>query len=77
MSDQIDLKSYSDDKLKKAFWYYKKEYNYAVKIGGGQDIIDRYNAIKNEMIKRGIIKVYNKENNKEKLNIIKSKIDNL
>ena len=61
MSDQIDLKSYSDDKLKKAFWYYKKEYNYAVKIGGGQDIIDRYNAIKNEMIKRGIIKVYNKE----------------
>ena len=24
MSDQIDLKSYSDDKLKKAFWYYKK-----------------------------------------------------
>ena len=65
MSDQIDLKSYSDDKLKKAFWYYKKEYNYAVKIGGGQEIIDRYNAIKNEMIKRGIIKVYNKENNKE------------
>lgn len=61
MSDQIDLKSYSDDKLKKAFWYYKKEYNYVVKIGGGQDIIDRYNAIKNEMIKRGIIKVYNKE----------------
>ena len=61
MSDQIDLKSYSDDKLKKAFWYYKKEYNYVVKIGGGQDIIDRYNAIKNEMIKRGIIKVYNKK----------------
>ena len=71
MSDQIDLKSYSDDKLKKAFWYYKKEYNYAVKIGGGQDIIDRYNAIKNEMIKRGIIKVYNKENNKEKVNLDK------
>lgn len=71
MSDQIDLKSYSDDKLKKAFWYYKKEYNYAVKIGGGQDIIDRYNAIKNEMIKRGIIKVYNKENNREKVNLDK------
>ena len=71
MSDQIDLKSYSDDKLKKAFWYYKKEYNYAVKIGGGQEIIDRYNAIKNEMIKRGIIKVYNKENNKEKVNLDK------
>jgi len=56
MADQIDFKSYSDDKLKKAFDYYKKEYKYAEKRGGRQPLIDRYNDIKNEMINRGFIK---------------------
>ena len=56
MADQIDFKSYSDDKLKKAFDYYKKEYKYAEKKGGRQPLIDRYNDIKNEMINRGFIK---------------------
>ena len=46
MADQIDFKSYSDDKLKKAFDYYKKEYKYAEKRGGRQPLIDRYNDIK-------------------------------
>ena len=53
MADQIDFKSYSDDKLKKAFDYYKKEYKYAEKRGGRQPLIDRYNDIKNEMVNRG------------------------
>ena len=57
MADQIDFKSYSDDKLKKAFDYYKKEYKYAEKRGGRQPLIDRYNDIKNEMVNRGFIKV--------------------
>ena len=56
MADQIDFKSYSDDKLKKAFDYYKKEYKYAEKRGGRQPLIDRYNDIKNEMVNRGFIK---------------------
>ena len=56
MADQIDFKSYSDDKLKKAFDYYKKEYKYAEKRGGRQSLIDRYNDIKNEMVNRGFIK---------------------
>ena len=56
MADQIDFKSYSDDKLKKAFDYYKKEYKYAEKRGGRQPLIDRYNDIKNEMVNRGFMK---------------------
>ena len=56
IADQIDFKSYSDDKLKKAFDYYKKEYKYAEKRGGRQPLRDRYNDIKNEMVNRGFMK---------------------
>lgn len=67
--DNDIYKDYSDEKLNKTFAYYKKEIKYAERTGK-QSIIDTYNAIKDEIVRRktlaGQDKVENNNNSFEK-----------
>ena len=67
--DNDIYKDYSDEKLNKTFAYYKKEIKYSERTGK-QSIIDTYNAIKDEIVRRktlaGQDKVENNNNSFEK-----------